>query len=237
MKSSLIISIIFHGIILCVLAIQWHAGTTVPLPEYVYSVRVIGLPGEGGEPGGGAPRGELRITMPKAGAEGKAKRDVPREEQPTVAIPKEKNAVKPESEVIHEGYDLGEPQGEVLPLHGWGGSGGGGSGGGGGGRGGGWGGGVGRGSRNATVEPKPLYIPWPKYPAGMKAVTRGSVELSLLINTRGEGEDLEIIRSLPLEELNAVAVQAARRIRFTPGSINGVRTSMWVRLTIGFQPR
>lgn len=238
MRSSLFISIVLHGLILVALAIQWRAGTTVPLPEYVYSVRVIGLPGEGGEPGGGAKRGELRVMTLNGGA----KREAPRKEESTVAIPKEnekpeeESAVKPD-EVSQEDSILGEMQGDVLPGHGGGGGGGGGSGGGVGGGGGGWGGGVGHGSRNATVEPKPLYIPWPKYPARMKGTPRGSVELLLLVNTRGEVEDLKITQRLPAEELNDIAVQAARKIRFTPGLINGVRSSMWVHLVIGFQPR
>jgi TonB family protein len=236
MRSSLLISILFHALVLGALAVQWHAGITVDIPEYVYSIRIIALPGDGGDPGGGAKRGRLSVTMPRGGAEEEAKSDVPRQEESTVAVPKEDRDAAPDSEVVREG-DLGAPQGEMLPIHGGGGGGEGGTGGGGGGSGGGWGGGVGRGSRNAVVEPKPLYIPWPKYPAGTKAVPHGSVELLLLIDTRGEVEDLKIARSLPVEELNAVAVQAARKIRFTPGSINGTRASMWVRLTIGFQPR
>ena len=113
---------------------------------------------------------------------------------------------------------LGEPQSEMLPMQGGG------------------GGGT-RGSRKATVEPKPLYIPWPKYPAGLKKLPEGRVELMLLINEKGEVDDVKVTRTLPLEELNRIAVEAARRIRFTPGTEQGVRKPMWVRLAIGFQPR
>jgi TonB family protein len=113
---------------------------------------------------------------------------------------------------------LGEPQSEMLPMQGGG------------------GGGT-RGSRKATVEPKPLYIPWPKYPAGLKKLPEGRVELMLLINEKGEVDDVKVTRTLPLEELNRIAVEAARRIRFTPGTERGVRKPMWVRLAIGFQPR
>jgi TonB family protein len=94
-----------------------------------------------------------------------------------------------------------------------------------------------RGSRNAVVEPKPLYIPWPKYPAGIKQLPQGRVELTLLINEKGEVDDVKVTRALPLEELNRIAVDAARRIRFTPGTEGGVRKPMWIRLAIGFQPR
>ena len=115
---------------------------------------------------------------------------------------------------------LGEPQSEMLPLQGGGG-----------------GGGGTRGSRNATVEPKPLYIPWPKYPAGIKQLPQGRVELTLLINEKGEVVDVKVTRTLPLDELNRIAVEAARKIRFTPGTERGIRKPMWVRLAIGFQPR
>lgn len=117
---------------------------------------------------------------------------------------------------------IGEPQMELSPLQ----------------RGG--GGGEGRkkpGPRKATVEPKPLFIPWPKYPRGVKEIAEGNVELSLLVNEKGEVEDVRITRKLPLAELNRIAVEAARKIRFTPGMENGVRAAMWVRLAIGFQPR
>ena len=90
--------------------------------------------------------------------------------------------------------------------------------------------------RSATVQPKPLYIPWPTYPKGVKE-TEGSVELLVLVNERGEVEDVTVARSLPAQELNRIALDAARRIRFIPGMERGVRTSMWVRLTIAFQPR
>ena len=115
---------------------------------------------------------------------------------------------------------IGEPQTEMLPLGG--------------------GGGVrhGRpGPRNATVEPKPLFIPWPKYPRGIKEIPQGSVELRLLVNERGDVMEVEVTRTLPAAELNRIAAEAARKIRFIPGTQNGIRTSMWVRLAIGFQPR
>jgi TonB family protein len=119
-----------------------------------------------------------------------------------------------------ESFPIGEPQLELSPLPGGGSR-----------------EGVGRrGNRGATVQPKPLFIPWPKYPKGIKE-THGSVELMVLVNERGEVEDIKVTRSLPAEELNRIAVEAARRIRFIPGTERGMRKSMWVRLAIGFQPR
>jgi TonB family protein len=94
-----------------------------------------------------------------------------------------------------------------------------------------------RGQRKITVEPKPLFIPWPKYPKGVDDDVEGSVELLLFVNRDGIVEDVKVTRALPYEALNAIAMESARKIRFTPGREKGVPTSMWVRLTIGFQPR
>lgn len=238
MRSSVAISVIIHGLVLGVLVGQWRAVTAMHLPESIYSVRLLGPAGGSGSPGNGPGGDRVKVTT----SEGATKKAAVRKDEPKTAVPKEdekakeKSAVKPKSEVTAKDYDVGEPQGEVLPLQG-GTGGGGGSGGGGWGGGRGAGGGGGYGVRNAVVEPKLLYIPWPKYPAGVKPIEHGSVELLLLVNTRGEVEDLKVTRSLPLEELNAIAVQAARKIRFTPGLNNGVRTPMWVRLSIDFQPR
>lgn len=117
--------------------------------------------------------------------------------------------------------ELGEPSSEILPIQRTTG-----------------GGSAGRtGSRITTVEPKPLYIPWPKYPEGVKETVEGKVELLLYVNERGEVENVKITQRLPHEALNQTAMYAARKIRFAPGLEKGVPTAMWVRLTIGFQPR
>ncbi len=117
--------------------------------------------------------------------------------------------------------DLGEPVSELLPLD----------------RGGLQGSPGLAGPRRTTVEPKPLFIPWPRYPEGFKGKTGGKVELLLYVNERGEVENVKITRRLPHAELNRIAFGAARKIRFTPGMEKGVPTAMWVRLTIGFQSR
>lgn len=91
------------------------------------------------------------------------------------------------------------------------------------------------GNRKATVEPKPLYIPWPRYPKGFKGSRVGSVELLLYVNEDGEVENVKLSRGLPHEELNRIAIGSARKIRFTPGTEKGIPTSMWVKLTIAFQ--
>jgi len=138
----------------------------------------------------------------------------------SAVVEKETASQRESAEEIARVEALGEPQSEILPLEGSG------------------GGGRGKaGSRTATVEPKPLYIPWPKYPRGIKQIPQGTVELLLLVDEKGEVEDAKITRELPLLELNRIALEASRKMRFTPGTEKGVRKPMWVRLAIGFQPR
>lgn len=93
------------------------------------------------------------------------------------------------------------------------------------------------GPRRATVEPKPLFIPWPAYPADAPDNIRGTVELLVYVNENGTVDEIRIARGLPHESLNRTAVDAARRMRFVPGEEKGAPTAMWVRLSIGFQPR
>lgn len=93
------------------------------------------------------------------------------------------------------------------------------------------------GPRRTAVEPKPLFIPWPSWPDGVPENVKGSVELLLYVDEEGIVREVRVNRGLPYEALNRTAIDAARRIRFVPGEEKGVPTAMWVRLSIGFQPR
>jgi TonB family protein len=236
MKSSLIISIVLHGLLFWSLLLGWSSNRSLQPLGFVYSVKIMETPGGGGSPGGGR-RNNMRVGIVRGehtGVRDLAKADTPAKTEETAAVPKKKpSAPKPEASPT---YNLGQPEGELSPLEG-GGGGGGGTGGGGFGPGGGGGRGGGYGSGVTNVQPKPLYIPWPKYPARVKEIPYGSVELDLLVNEHGDVRDVKVSRGLPYAQLDSIAVQAARQIRFTPGLTNGVRAPMWVRLTIGFQPR
>ncbi|MDD3642442.1 MAG: energy transducer TonB [Candidatus Krumholzibacteria bacterium] len=117
--------------------------------------------------------------------------------------------------------DIGEPAGYIEPIRRAGG-----------------GGSDGRpGPRRSVVEPKPLFIPWPAYPDGAPDDIRGTVELMLYVDVNGIVKEIRVSRGLPHETLNRTAVEAARRIRFIPGEEKGAPSAMWVRLSIGFQPR
>ncbi len=118
--------------------------------------------------------------------------------------------------------ELGEPSLDIEPLQ----------------KGGRTGGNAGApGPRAGFVEPRPLSMPWPKFPDGVDRKVNGKVELLLYVNERGEVMEIKVAQGLRDKRLNNSAIEAAREIRFIPGEIKGVPTSMWVRLTIGFQPR
>ena len=117
--------------------------------------------------------------------------------------------------------DLGEPAGDIEPIRRPAGGGSDGL----------------PGPRRTVVEPKPLFIPWPAYPDDAPDDIRGSVELLLYVDERGIVREIRVSRGLAHESLNRTAVEAARRIRFVPGEEKGVPTAMWIRLSIGFQPR
>lgn len=117
--------------------------------------------------------------------------------------------------------DIGEPAAEIEPIRRSGGA-----------------GSDGRpGPRRSVVEPKPLFIPWPAYPDGAPDDIRGTVDLMLYVDESGIVKEIRVARGLPHESLNRTAVEAASRIRFIPGEEKGAPAAMWVRLSIGFQPR
>ena len=75
------------------------------------------------------------------------------------------------------------------------------------------------GTKRNTVEPKPLFIPWPKYPEGVKKGVKGKVELLLYVDEKGEVRQVKVSRGLPQQALNDTAIEAARKIRFIPGAV------------------
>ncbi len=86
-----------------------------------------------------------------------------------------------------------------------------------------------------NIKPKPLYIPWPEVPRGASRYASGKVVLKVLVNEKGEVQDVKIVQGLPLKKLNDIAIRSAYNVKFSPGLKNGQPTPMWVELTISFQ--
>ena len=92
-------------------------------------------------------------------------------------------------------------------------------------------------NRIFNIKPTPLLIPWPEYPEGASKNFKGQIKLNLYVNTDGKVEEIVLLKGSAPDSFNRKAVQAARNIRFTPGSIDGKPAAMWVQISIGFQPR
>ncbi|MDZ7859809.1 MAG: TonB family protein [Candidatus Krumholzibacteriota bacterium] len=90
---------------------------------------------------------------------------------------------------------------------------------------------------NPRIKPSPILIPWPEYPEGVDKDFNGQVILNLYVSKEGKVMEVELLEGLSTEGFNRKAVQAARKMRFTPGLVNGQPEAMWLKITIKFQPR
>ncbi len=85
-----------------------------------------------------------------------------------------------------------------------------------------------------TTKPRVLSKPEPIYPAEARANrVRGSVILRCVLEADGTVKHVLILKSLP-DGLTEASVRAARRIRFTPATLDGRAVSMIVQLEYHF---
>ena len=84
--------------------------------------------------------------------------------------------------------------------------------------------------------PRPLRAIKPVYPRGArKRGEQGEVELEVAVGIDGEVESVTIVRSSGFAELDAAAVQAAQKARFTPARSGDAAVSSRVRLPLNFK--
>lgn len=82
-------------------------------------------------------------------------------------------------------------------------------------------------------EPKKIVDVRPVYPpVALSARIEGAVILEAVINERGEIERVKVLRSQPL--LDAAAVDAVRRWRYTPTLLSGVPVAVLLTITVNF---
>ena len=85
-------------------------------------------------------------------------------------------------------------------------------------------------------EPRKIVDVAPVYPPLARAgQVEGIVILEAVINTRGEVERLRLLRSVPL--LDAAAIDAVQRWRYTPTLLNGVPVPVLITITVRFSLR
>jgi periplasmic protein TonB len=85
----------------------------------------------------------------------------------------------------------------------------------------------------AVREPKRITDVRPVYPAiAQAAKVEGLVILEAVINERGVVERVKVLRSVPL--LDAAAVDAVQKWRYTPTLLNGTPVSVLMTITLRF---
>jgi periplasmic protein TonB len=85
----------------------------------------------------------------------------------------------------------------------------------------------------AVREPKKITEVRPVYPAiAQAAKVEGLVILEAVINERGVVERVKVLRSVPL--LDAAAVDAVQKWRYTPTLLNGTPVSVLMTITLRF---
>jgi protein TonB len=84
--------------------------------------------------------------------------------------------------------------------------------------------------------PRLQQFPEPDYPAAARRRgVEGTVVLKLLVDQDGQVEEVEVVRGVtPDVGLDAAAVRAAQRARFTPATKDGVEVKTFYTLTIPF---
>jgi len=74
----------------------------------------------------------------------------------------------------------------------------------------------------------------PKYPElAKKAGIEGTVVVKVLVNTKGDVEDVQILKSHPL--LDESAIEAARQFKFKPGKQRDRFVKVWVSIPFNFK--
>ena len=82
-------------------------------------------------------------------------------------------------------------------------------------------------------EPKKIFDVAPVYPdIALRARVQGAVILEAVINERGTVERIKVLRSVTL--LDAAAVDAVSRWRYTPTLLNGTPVAVLMSITVNF---
>ncbi len=77
--------------------------------------------------------------------------------------------------------------------------------------------------------------PPPKYPRRARRMgLEGRVMLEVLISAKGQVDELRVLQSSGHKVLDRAALSAVRKWRFEPGTKDGRKNKMWVRIPIHF---
>jgi TonB family protein len=86
------------------------------------------------------------------------------------------------------------------------------------------------------VQPKPVDVPVPAYPEAVRnAGIEGTATVELLLNLDGSVMDARVLKSSGNQMLDAAAVEAALRARFTPAMQRDKPVRVWVSFPYHFR--
>ena len=86
--------------------------------------------------------------------------------------------------------------------------------------------------RNPVAKTKPI----PEYPAAAQSMRlEGTVNLRLLLDERGQVEQVEIDSGTKSKQLQRAAVKAAERWVYEPGIKDGVPVKVWITSSVSFK--
>lgn len=88
-----------------------------------------------------------------------------------------------------------------------------------------------------VVPPEPVHTPRPRYPEIARQAGRtGTVIVQATIDREGSVTEVEVLRGAPMG-LTEAAVEAVRRWRFRPATLEGRPVAVYYQLTVRFQTR
>ena len=90
-------------------------------------------------------------------------------------------------------------------------------------------------SEDVDTKPKPIHIPKSEYPeSARREGIQGIVMTRVLVDTNGSVIDAEIKESSGNALLDAAALKAVKKAKFTPAKHKGKRVKVWVQIPMRF---
>jgi protein TonB len=98
--------------------------------------------------------------------------------------------------------------------------------------------GPGAGPPHETTYDPPRLISFPveNYPSSVRRKVSGSVVLAVHVRADGLVDSIRVVQGLSVEELNRLAIDITRPLRWEPAMVNDRRVDAWTTYTVTFSP-
>lgn len=96
--------------------------------------------------------------------------------------------------------------------------------------------GPGAGTLTEAIPPTPLHAVMPRRPAGVRAerLKAARVRVRVHVTERGRVDEVELLSGSGTRALDEATLEAARRLRFSPGFVRGIAAAMWTEAEFSF---